>query len=160
MKKLFIIRHTQKDESISGDDYDRPLTDLGLQNAHEIGKFLDNKNVKIDLIVASPAKRTRQTAEIIAQEVTYRKSVMYNEVLYMAYVNEMIETLSYTFDSVETMILIAHNPSVTALALTLVGLKEEVKMGGIVEIDFDCNSWIDVSRENAKLIDYTVPSKN
>ena len=157
MKKLFIIRHTQKDESISGDDYDRPLTDLGLQNAHEIGKFLDNKNVKIDLIVASPAKRTRQTAEIIAQEVTYRKSIMYNEVLYMAYVNEMIETLSYTFDSVETMILIAHNPSVTALALTLVGLKEEVKMGGIVEIDFDCDSWIDVSRENAKLIDYTVP---
>ena len=157
MKKLFIIRHTQKDESISGDDYDKPLTDLGLQNAHEIGKFLDNKNIKIDLIVASPAKRTRQTAEIIAQEVTYRKSVMYNEVLYMAYVNEMIETLSYTFDSVETMILIAHNPSVTALALTLVGLKEEVKMGGIVEIDFDCDSWIDVSRENAKLIDYTVP---
>ena len=28
---------------------------------------------------------------------------MYNEVLYMAFVNELIETISYTFDTVDSM---------------------------------------------------------
>lgn len=159
MKKLYIIRHTQKDETKSGDDYDKPLTQDGLDNADAIGTFLKEKDKKFDLIVSSPAKRTRQTSEAIAQKLNYTKSIMYNEVLYMAYVNEMIETITYTFDTVNSMILVAHNPSVTALALTLVGLREEIKMGGVVEIDFDCDSWIDISKDNAKLIDYTVPSK-
>ncbi len=157
MKKLYIVRHTQKDDTKIGDDYDKPLTQEGLDNAHAIGAFLKNQKSTCDLIVSSPAKRTRQTSEIIAEELNYRKSIMYNEVLYMAYVNEMIETITYTFDTVNTMVLVAHNPSVTALALTLVGLKEEIKMGGVVEIEFNCDSWIDIAKENARLIDYTIP---
>ena len=83
---------------------------------------------------------------------------MYNEVLYMAFVNELFETISYTFDTVNSMLLVGHNPSLTALAITLVGFKEKFEQGAIMQIIFDCDSWIDISVENAKLVSYELPN--
>lgn len=160
MKKLFIVRHAQKaDEKLGQDDYDRELSEEGILAAKKMAQKLASKNINADLIVSSPASRTKATAEIFAQELNYDKSIMYNEVLYMAYVNELIETITYTFDTVDTMILIAHNPSLTALAITLVGFKEKILMGGVMEVEFNCNSWIDISKDNAKLISYDHPNK-
>ena len=160
MKKLYIVRHAQKAEETQGqDDYDRPLSQEGKDEAKKMAQKLASKNVKADLIVASPAVRTVQTAEIFAEELGYRKNVMYNDVLYMAYVNELIETITYTFDTVDSMVLVAHNPSLTALAVSLVGFKEKILPGGIVEVEFNCNSWIDISKENASLVSYEYPDK-
>lgn len=160
MKKLYIVRHALKElEQLNQDDYDRALSQSGIDDAKLMAQRLAAKGIKADLIVSSPAKRTKETSEIFAEALNYDKSIMYNEVLYMAYVNELIETITYTFDTVDTMILIAHNPSLTALAITLVGLKEKIEMGGIVEVEFNCDSWIDISKENAKLISYDYPNK-
>lgn len=160
MKKLYIVRHAQKEEQVEGqDDYDRALSPKGLEDAQIMAQRLASKKIRPDLIVSSPALRTKQTAEIFAKELMYSKNVMYNEVLYMAYVNELIETITYTFDTVDTMILVSHNPSLTALAVSLVGFKDKIVPGGIVEVEFDCNSWIDISRENAKLVSYDYPDK-
>ena len=84
---------------------------------------------------------------------------MFNEVLYMAFVNELFETISYTFDTVDSMLLVGHNPSLTALAITLVGFKEKFEMGAIMEINFDCDSWIDISKDNAILVSYELPNE-
>lgn len=155
MKRLYITRHTTKDrESIQEYDYDIILTEEGKQKAKQMALNLRDKNPKIDLIVASPAIRTRETAEIFASTLDYRKTIMYNEVLYMAFLNELLETISYTFDSVENMLLVGHNPSLTSLALTLVGFKEKFEEGAVMLIEFDCNSWIDISKSNARLISY------
>ena len=160
MKKLYIVRHTHKAEEKAGqDDYDRELSQEGLEEATLIAKKLSNTKIKTDLIVSSPAVRTRQTAEIFADILKYDKSIMYNEVLYMAFVNELLETISYTFDTVDTMILIGHNPSLTALAITLIDFREKFEIGGVMEIEFDCNSWIDIAKENAELVSYILPDK-
>ncbi|MBU3015705.1 histidine phosphatase family protein [Poseidonibacter lekithochrous] len=160
MKKLYIVRHTHKAQVKSGqDDYDRELSQEGLDEAKQIAQKLSSKSIKTDLIVSSPAVRTRQTAEVFADILNYDKSIMYNEVLYLAFVNELIETISYTFDTVDTMILIGHNPSLTALAITLIDFKEKFEVGGVMEIEFDCNSWIDIGKENAKLVSYILPDK-
>jgi phosphohistidine phosphatase len=158
MKKLYIVRHTQKeDEQIGIDDYDRELSPKGVKEAEIIAHFFASKNPSIDLIVASPATRTKRTAEIFAKILCYNKTIMLNEVLYMAFVNELLETITYTFDTVDSMLLVGHNPSLTALAITLIGFKEKFEMGAIMEIDFDCDSWIDICKENAKLISYEYP---
>lgn len=161
MKKLYIVRHAQKAEEKEGqDDYDRPLSNQGIQDAKNMAEKLATKINSADLIVSSPASRTKVTAEIFADALKYKKSIMYNEVLYMAFVNELIETITYTFDTVDKMVLIAHNPSLTALAITLVGFKEKFQSGGVMEVEFDCNSWIDISKDNARLIHYDYPNKD
>lgn len=158
MKKLYIVRHTQKeDEQIGIDDYDRELSPKGVKEAEIIAHFFASKNPSIDLIVASPATRTKRTAEIFAKILCYNKTIMLNEVLYMAFVNELIETITYTYDTVDTMLLVGHNPSLTALAVTLLGFKEKFEEGAVMQIEFNCNSWIDIDKNNAKLISYTIP---
>ena len=77
---------------------------------------------------------------------------MYNEVLFQAFVNELLETISYTFDTIDTMLIIGHNPSLTALTIVLDIYKEEIKPGEVLKIEFDTDSWIHVEKENAKLI--------
>lgn len=160
MKKLYIVRHAQKeDEQIGRDDYDRELSDEGIIDAQKMAEYFASKKLPVDLIVASPASRTKTTAEIFAKALKYNKTIMLNEVLYMAFVNELLETITYTFDTVDSMLLVGHNPSLTALAITLVGFKEKFQMGAVMEIDFDCDSWIDICKENAKLISYEAPNK-
>ena len=159
MKKLYIVRHAQKEDvQIGRDDYDRELSPEGEKEAKNIAQNFASKNLPVDLIVASPAIRTKRTAEIFAEALKYKKTIMLNEVLYMAFVNELFETISYTFDTVDSMLLVGHNPSLIALAITLVGFKEKFEQGAIMQIIFDCDSWIDISVENAKLVSYELPN--
>ncbi|RXJ89665.1 phosphoglycerate mutase [Arcobacter sp. CECT 8983] len=158
MKTLYIMRHADKDTSNPNiDDYDIQITPKGLKDVENVSKKLKAKNVLPDLLVASPALRTKQTAEILAKELGYEKNIMYNEVLFQAFVNEVIESITYTFDDVDTLMIVGHNPSLTALGVNLVGLKEKILMGEGLKIEFDCNSWTSIDISNAKLCYHIKP---
>lgn len=154
MKTLYIVRHGEKDTNPNVDDYDIQVTKKGLEDVVKLSKKLKEKNILPDLLVASPAKRTKTTAELVAKELGYSKNIMYNEVLFQAFVNEVIESITYTFDNVDTLMIIGHNPSLTALGVTLAGLKEKILMGEVVKIEFDCNSWTSIDKSNARLIEH------
>lgn len=154
MKTLYIMRHAQKDESNPDQyDYDVELTKKGLEDSKIIAQKLKDKSISPDLIVSSPAIRTRQTAEIVAKTLDYTKNIMYNEVIYQAFVNEIIESVTYTFDTVDSLMIVGHNPSLTALAITITNFKEEIEMGSVVKIEFDCNSWTAIEKNNARFVE-------
>ena len=150
MKTLYLMRHAHKETTYEGqDDFDIKLSQQGIVVAEKMGEKLNNLEIKPDLIVSSPADRARTTANIIAKKINYDKTIMYNEVLFEAYVNELLETITYTFDTIDSMLLIGHNPSLTAFVISLDVYKEELLPGEVLKIEFDVNSWIDVGRENA-----------
>jgi len=160
MKKLVIIRHAKSDwEDTSLDDYDRPLNERGLKDATFMGKHLKEKGLVPDLIMSSPALRAITTAEFIAKEIGYEKAITPNQYIYEAYVNTLQEVVSFIHDANDTVFLVGHNPGVSALAYMLSELKQSVPTCATVEIDFDCDSWMDVSRENSTLVSYDFPKK-
>ena len=160
MKKLVIIRHAKSDwEDSSLDDFDRPLNTRGEENAPYMGNFLKEKSLIPDLIMSSPALRAITTAELIAKEVGYTSDIMQNQYIYEAYVNTLQDIVSYIPDTNEVVFLVGHNPGVSALAYMLCDLKESIPTCATVEIEFDCDSWMDVSKENGKLISYDFPKK-
>ena len=155
MKTLYIMRHGQKNMTSSNqEDYDIELTQKGLNDCKLMAKKLKEKEVLLDLIVASPSKRTRQTAEIISEELNYKKNIMYNEVIYQAFLNEIIESITYTFDNVNTLMVIGHNPALTALGFTLGNFKRKLGMGEVLKIDFNCNSWTLIDKSNASIAEH------
>ncbi|WP_320034728.1 histidine phosphatase family protein [Halarcobacter sp.] len=154
MKELYIVRHAQKESMANfSDDYDVTLTKQGKEDAKNLGINLKNKNIMPDLIVSSPAIRARDTAEIIAKEIGFDKSIMINEVIYQAFLNELIESITYTFDTVNSLMIIGHNPALTALAITFTEFKEELQMANAIKIEFNCNSWTSIDKSNANFIE-------
>ncbi len=64
--KLYVLRHGQTDWNIAGKTQGRTETELnntGIEQAKKAGDQI--KKYKINLIICSPLKRARQTAEII-----------------------------------------------------------------------------------------------
>ena len=160
MKKLVIIRHAKSDwDDSSLDDFDRHLNNQGLKDATLMGKLLKEKDLLPDFIISSPAKRAITTAEIIAKEVGYEKVITQNQYIYEAYVNTLQEIVSYMHDSNDIVFLLGHNPGVSALAYMLRDMKESIPACASIEIDFDCDSWMDVSKENSSLVSYDFPKK-
>lgn len=161
LKKLYIIRHAKSSWDDSAiEDFDRVLNERGLKDASLMGEILKGKNVMPDLIISSPALRAIKTAELIAKEVDYKKIITPNQYLYDAYVTSLQETVSYINDTNDVVFLVAHNPAVSALAYMYCNLKENLSTTSVVEIDFYCNSWLDVSKENSKLITYDFPKNH
>lgn len=158
MKKLYLLRHAEKQNPSNYEyDHDIELTQKGIEDANIMANTLKRRDITIDLIATSTARRTKTTAKIFAEVLAYDKSIMNNEALYQANVNELIESISYTFDDVKSLMVVGHNPSLSQLANTLVGFKEQMHMCGVIEIEFDCNYWIDISRNNASLNFYEYP---
>ena len=58
MGKIYYIRHGQA--SVFSDNYDQ-LSELGHQQAQEVGQYLKKENVKIDRLFCGPLQRHRET---------------------------------------------------------------------------------------------------
>jgi phosphohistidine phosphatase SixA len=61
---LYLIRHAEAGdrETWEGDDAERPLTDVGAEQAKLLATGLQQHGVKLDAVVTSPLVRTQQTA--------------------------------------------------------------------------------------------------
>lgn len=62
--RLHVVRHAEAaDDSDTGLDADRPLTPRGLRQAEALGAHLRAQDPRPALVIASPYRRARQTAE-------------------------------------------------------------------------------------------------
>ena len=160
MKKVYIIRHAKSSwKDMSLDDFDRPLNKRGKRDAPFMGKKLKEQNIVPDIILASPALRSKKTAEKIARKVKYSKQIIYDKSLYESSVSELYIALTKINDENSIAFLFGHNTGINMFVESFVGLYDNVPTCGIVEVEFDCKSWKDISRQNAKLVSFDYPKK-
>ncbi len=160
MKKLFIIRHAKSSwKDFSLDDFDRPLNKRGKLNAPFMGEILKEKNVVPDIIISSPALRAKTTAKIIAKKVKYSQKIIFKKDIYEIGESAIEKILKKLDDENSVVFLFGHNPDLNMLAEEYVGFDENISTCGIVEIEFDCKRWKDISSENAKFISFDYPKR-
>lgn len=120
MKTLVLIRHAEAADNTPYEDIARPLTDLGRQQAQQLGVTLEKKGLKPDLILISPAERTRQTAGLLI--TAFQKSPPQEKVedsLYQASPDDILSLVHALPSTVKTVMVVGHNPTVSILANTL-----------------------------------------
>jgi phosphohistidine phosphatase len=160
MKNLILIRHAKASwDNPNPDDFERPITPQGQEDAHAMGTELKKLKIHPDLIVASPAKRTMETAEIIANELGYPVSnIKTDKQIYSGGVEDMVELIKATDKKVNTLIFFGHNPNITWLVHYFC---ENAKMNmptcGVIHIEFDMTSWDHVSDAESKLVSFIHP---
>lgn len=165
MKTVLLLRHAKSDWGDPGlADFDRPLAGRGLKDAPRIGQVLADFDIIPDKIVASPARRAKQTAELVAEACGYKKTAIeWHESFYGGYSDDLIAALQALPDPVERAMLVGHNPTMeeTAAAL-LAGDTDEnltitIPTAGLLCLDLDIMSWADLEPGDAILRWYLIP---
>jgi len=158
MKTLFLVRHAKSsrdDPSLA--DRNRPLDDRGRQDAPKMGKRLAKRDVKPDLVVSSPALRALTTAQLIAEEVGYkRKDIVVDDRLYASSPDDLLAVIRELDRKLDRVMLVGHNPEFTDLAHRLSSEIIDMPTSAVAEISFDTKAWSDVGEiEPARaMLDY------
>jgi phosphohistidine phosphatase len=123
---LWFLRHG---EAVDGrPDESRPLTERGLRQAQAAGVALSRLGIKLDACLASPKRRTVQTAQLACAsldlEVTVEPALAGTE--YEA------ERLALGLGEV---LLVGHNPTISGAVRTLSGARVNMRPGGVAGIE-------------------------
>ena len=138
---LYLIRHgiaadRGKDYP---DDSKRPLTSDGISALRKEAKALVELGVSFDQIIASPLVRTKQTAQVFAENLPGKPPVALSDALAPAGAPAAVFQELAKHMRVESIALIGHEPNIGELAARLIGARApfEFKKGAICRIDFE-----------------------
>ena len=163
--KLYLMRHGQAEESVTGSDLARELTDYGKIQAKKSGEFLSK--YQIDKLIISYAKRTTQTVYIVKECLGNMVEEDLVEYLYNSSdENILMDMLSAQDNKYRNILVVGHNPVIYRLSIGLVSQNSEdidrlidsgMPTGQVVALDVQINSWENLSYNSAKLIDIFNP---
>ena len=160
MKKLFLLRHARTQDKQPGQkDIERILSAIGLQNATRMGMNFKKKQIQFDIIICSPAERTKTTALLIAEQIKYDTSkIHFNEEIYEASARTLLQVVLQLKDEWNQVLLVGHNPSISYLAEHLTHNEiGNITPCGVVEIKFDIEQWADISEGTGEMVGYEYP---
>ena len=164
MLRLTLIRHGNaewKDASIA--DFDRPLNKRGLGEAEGIGKLLMENDMVPELLLASTAKRTQQTAEIVGRMLglPYRR-VKFAESLYLARAEAILTLAQSTGPKVKHLAIVGHNPGISELVRSLAPEDTpiaELSTASACTLTFIAKAWDDLAPPATRAVRYDPPAK-
>src|SRR3954468_18011856 len=141
MLELYLIRHGVAEERGKDwpDDSQRPLTPDGIARLRKAARGLNAVDVGFDQIVTSPLVRTRQTADVFAEELKSKPPIVTSDALAPAGTPAAVIQEITKHVRKARVALVGHEPNLGELAAQLVGARAafEFKKGGICRIDFE-----------------------
>jgi phosphohistidine phosphatase len=147
MKSLTLFRHAKTErDSTTGRDFDRRLIERGQQDSRRMGQEMRTLGLDFDLVVASPAARAAETAELAG--LTPR----YDERIYDASSGELLAIVQGVPEQIGRLAMVGHNPGFERLASRLIGQDVEMPTGSVVEIGIPVDQWADVGDAGGRLI--------
>lgn len=109
------MRHAKSDYPAGVADHDRPLAPRGVRQAGLAGDWLRAHVPPVDGVLCSTATRTRETL----RNTRIAAPVRYSERLYASTPGTLIDEINTVDDGIGTLLVIGHEPTMSALALGL-----------------------------------------
>jgi phosphohistidine phosphatase len=161
MKTLYLARHAKsshKDPSI--EDIDRPLNRRGKQDAPRIGAYLAERGEHPELILTSPARRTRATAKRFAAALGIDSEciVVQHSLYTFGDGHGVVGAIAAVDDRVQRLLIVGHNPTVTTLAnrFTQHGF-DEVPTSAVISVAFEIDSWRQIETARGRVAFFVWP---
>ncbi|MFN3801806.1 SixA phosphatase family protein [Belliella pelovolcani] len=139
-KILAVLRHGEADFNFPS-DFERQLSSKGKSQLIRLRELLKKSSLKPEKILSSAAVRTTQTTEIVA-EIFDNVKVAFDRKIYEAESGVIFESISKTEPDVNTLLLVGHNPGISALvsAITDQGYLS-MQPGMLVIIEVQVDDW-------------------
>ena len=151
IKKLYLLRHGEAD-NISADYQDslRKLTPEGKKQVLQMANYLQENQIKIDVVISSQAVRSEETAQIIRKQLNLHE-VEFEDCLYPCTSSCIYNTIVSVEDSINSILIIGHNPGLTSFAQEYMQLGTmHLGTSGMISCSFETNSWAEFALSNAK----------
>lgn len=143
-KRLTLIRHANAVQEADVRDFDRPLSRKGSNEANEMARRFQERGLTPDLILTSAAARTRETAETFAKVLGVPARLLQaDDSLYLADGEHIIGTIRAVGPRVGNLMVIAHNPGISAAAISLApeALSGDLPTCGTLTMTVRCATW-------------------
>ena len=152
MKQLLLLRHGESSFS-KGRDFERQLTSLGRQKLIRLGENIKNLEFSVDLMYCSTAHRTLETAKLIENYMLIKESV-YTKEIYDGDLHKMIELLEKTSNSVDSCLVIGHNPVISFL-LSHITLESYLGLdpGMLAVVELQLDDWMMIGKGTGSLLE-------
>jgi phosphohistidine phosphatase len=148
MKKLIVFRHGKSSwDNVMQKDIKRPLNERGKSEVPFMSKILLDYKVNPDLIMVSPATRTKETAESILNITKWdTDKIIYKDDLYMALAGELTDIMRKVDNKAETLMFVGHNPGMTQMANQFTNVQiDNMPTSSFCIIQFDdISNWKDI----------------
>lgn len=157
MKQIYFLRHAEK--SINGEAKDIILSDKGVRQADELGRWLNENDVQIEHVLCSTAVRTRQTLASLEQHNNYPK-IEFSDRLYGGSVGDVLACIHDVQDTVKRILIIGHEPGIPQ-TLRFLSSPDTMNIVGwnggsypvctLSMIETDAKKWADIQPQNNRL---------
>lgn len=160
-KLLYLLRHGDSAaKQLGGSDKERQLTANGMKESMQIGSFLQKNAVGLDQIVSSTAERAKNTTQIVSDAMrSNADKIFFQDELYDASFRTFFDLIINIEDHFNHVMFVGHNPTITYVAEYLTGESiGDLSTCGLVIVQFNVNSWKEVSKGSGKLLNHVYPA--
>lgn len=166
MPRLILLRHATAERAGPGEsDHDRGLTKGGKKEASAAGQVLAERGEKIDLVLSSDSRRTRETWKGVAAEIDAKPEMRFLRSMFEA--NDYLPTLKSEGRKAESILLIGHNPAIHGTAVEIASslsgrdggkLRAGFPKGALAIFDFD-GEWRSARPGQMRLVAFLDPEE-
>lgn len=119
VRQIILLRHAHAEPPAGGQtDESRPLTEGGLCEAKAAAEWLKSHSVDPDVVLCSPAERTRETAGCVVENLGLSAEAVVDGRIYEATPGDLIQVLEEHADA-DCLLLVGHNPGLETLVALL-----------------------------------------
>lgn len=146
MKTLYILRHAKSswaDADMS--DFDRPLNDRGYSAAPFMGELMAREGFEPYLILSSPAKRAKHTAELVKKAGKLDAELRFEHRIYEASPQTLRQIINEIDDTYPSAMIVGHNPGLEGFIRFLTGTLQPFPTAALAVIDIDTDTWFTIN---------------
>jgi len=124
-----------------------------------MAKKLNNKKIKIDAFVSSPAKRARQTCKFFTKEFDpKKKNIVREPKLYEADEQSFYEVIEGFKNKWDSVAVFSHNPGITSFAnsLTADGV-DDMPTCSVFAVKVDTDTWKEFRNAKKEFLFFDYP---
>jgi phosphohistidine phosphatase len=161
-KRLSLVRHANAEQDADVRDFERPLSRKGRGEAEDMAKRFLERALVPDLIMASAAARTRETAEIFARVLNVPARLLQAEdALYLADGDQILACIRAVGPRVGHLMVIGHNPGISAAAISLApeAISTDLPTCGTLTMSVSCAKWDLIDRRGVRDAERDAPKK-
>ncbi len=150
------MRHATAAEKEAGQtDSDRVLTLFGERQAGQAGLWLVEQQLVPQLVLCSPAVRTRHTWEQAEDALPKKVPIEFENDLYLGTEHDIQSIVQGVHEDVDTLLVVGHNPTIAFLAAMLLQVQDEelaFRPATLVWLQYSGSHWRDLRAKSCKLM--------